>query len=142
MMDKSRTTSGGNQVLKYDYRIMINSYKTEKVQLQVWDRLPVSHEAETAAVSIVKTTPELSKDALYLREQRADNLLRWDLEIDPAMNGEKAMAIDYEFRLELDKHTTLVITFQRASISPNTLLEEAKKQNARPRVMAQRLTGF
>jgi Domain of unknown function (DUF4139)/N-terminal domain of unknown function (DUF4140) len=103
MMDKSRSTSGANQVLKYDYRILVNSYKTEKVQLQVWDRLPLSQEAETTMINLVKTTPELSTDKLYLREQRPKNLLRWDLQIEPAMNGEKALAINYEFRLELDK---------------------------------------
>ncbi len=103
MMDKSRSTSGANQVLKYDYRILVNSYKTEKVQLQVWDRLPLSQEAETTMINLVKTTPELSADKLYLREQRPKNLLRWDLQIEPAMNGEKALAINYEFRLELDK---------------------------------------
>src|SRR5438309_10379902 len=40
MVDKSRTTQGGNQVLKYEYRILLSSYKAEPVTLQVWDRLP------------------------------------------------------------------------------------------------------
>jgi hypothetical protein len=103
LMDKNRATQGGNQVLKYEYRILVNSYKSEKVQLQVWDRLPLSHETETTGVSLVKATPKLSKDAMYLREQRPSNLLRWDLDVDPTMNGEKAMILSYEFRLELDK---------------------------------------
>jgi len=113
MMDRSRTMSGGNQVLKYEYRILVNSYKTQKVQLQVWDRLPVSHETETAGVSLLKTTPELSKDGLYLREQRPNNLLRWDLEVDPSMNGEKALTINYEFRLELDKQMVINVLQSR-----------------------------
>jgi hypothetical protein len=102
MLDQSRTTQGGNQVLKYDYRILINSYKTEPVKLQVWDRLPHA-EVETAGVNLLKATPELSKDALYLRESRPNNLLRWDVEVEPTMNGERALAIDYEFKLELDR---------------------------------------
>jgi uncharacterized protein (TIGR02231 family) len=102
LMDKSRTTQGGNQVLKYDYRILISSYKPEPVKLQVWDRLPRA-ENETAGVSLVKTTPEISPDSLYQREQRPNNLLRWDLTVTPAMNGEKAMSIRYEFKLELDR---------------------------------------
>ena len=44
MMDKSRTTQGGNQVLSYEYRILVSSYKTEQVKLQVWDRLPHGRE--------------------------------------------------------------------------------------------------
>jgi uncharacterized protein (TIGR02231 family) len=119
MMDKARSTSGGNQVLKYDYRILVNSYKTEKVQLQVWDRLPVAQEAETTTISIVKTTPELSNDKLYLREQRPKNLLRWDLDVDPAMNGEKALAINYEFRLELDKQM-IINVLQSTGTAPQS----------------------
>ncbi len=106
MMDKSRAMQGGNQVLKYEYRILVNSYKPERVNLQVWDRLPTA-ENEEMGVSLVKATPEVSKDALYVREERPHNLLRWDLEVDPAMNGEKAMTVQYEFKLELDKQKTI-----------------------------------
>jgi uncharacterized protein (TIGR02231 family) len=102
LMDKSRATQGGNQVLKYDYRILISSYKTEPVKVQVWDRLPRA-ENETAGISLVKATPEISTDSLYLREQRPNNLLRWDLTVAPGMNGEKAASIRYEFKLELDR---------------------------------------
>ena len=70
-------------------------------------------------VSLVKTTPELSKDALYLREQRPNNLLRWDLEIEPAMNGEKALAINYEFRLELDKQMIINVG-QNPAVNPES----------------------
>jgi hypothetical protein len=106
MIDKARTMQGGNQVLRYEYRILVSSYKPERVRLQVWDRLPQA-ENETMGVSLVKAAPEVSKDPLYLREERPHNLLRWDLEVDPAMNGEKALAIQYEFKLELDKQMTI-----------------------------------
>jgi hypothetical protein len=106
MIDKARTMQGGNQVLKYEYRILVSSYKPERINLQVWDRLPAA-ENETMGVSLVKATPEVSKDPLYLREERPHNLLRWDLEVDPAMNGEKALAVQYEFKLELDKQMTI-----------------------------------
>jgi hypothetical protein len=103
MLDKERKTQGGNQVLKYEYRILVSSYKKDKVAVQIWDRLPHSGEAEAANVILAKATPKLSEDALYLREQRPNNLLRWDLELEPGMTGEHALAINYEFRLELDK---------------------------------------
>jgi hypothetical protein len=102
LVDKSRSTQGGNQVLKYEYRILVNSYKPETVKLQVWDRLPRA-ENETAGINLIKATPEISSDSLYLREERPNNLLRWDLNVEPAMNGEKAMTIRYEFKLELDR---------------------------------------
>ena len=54
MMDKSRTMQGGNQVLKYEYRILVSSYRQDKVKLQLWDRLPQA-ENETMTITLVKT---------------------------------------------------------------------------------------
>jgi uncharacterized protein (TIGR02231 family) len=106
MIDKARTTQGGNQSLRYEYRIRVSSYKTERIRLQVWDRVPHG-EGETVNIALIKTTPELSKDPNYVREQRNNNLLRWDVTIDPTMTGEKALAINYEFKLELDRQMTI-----------------------------------
>jgi len=102
MMDKARETKGGNQVLKFEYRILVSSYKSEPVNVQVWDRLPHA-ETETAGITLVKAEPEVSTDPLYVREDRPNNLLRWDLKVDPTMNGEKAKGVKYEFKLEMDK---------------------------------------
>jgi hypothetical protein len=102
MTDKARETKGGNQVLKFEYRILVSSYKSEPVSVQVWDRLPHA-ETETAGITLVKAEPEVSADPLYVREERPNNLLRWDLKVDPTMNGEKARSVRYEFKLEMDK---------------------------------------
>lgn len=102
MLDKTRTTQGGNQVLKYDYRILVSSYKAEPVRVQVWDRLPHA-EAQAVAVTMLNQKPEISTDPLYLREERTKNLLRWDVRVEPTMSGEKALAINYEFKVELDR---------------------------------------
>jgi hypothetical protein len=106
MVDKSRTMQGGNQVLKFEYRMLVSSYKPEKIKLQIWDRLPQA-ENETLNVTLVKATPEISKDPLYQREDRPHNLLRWDVDVDPKMSGENALTLQYEFKLELDKQMTI-----------------------------------
>jgi uncharacterized protein (TIGR02231 family) len=102
MLDKQRTLQGGNQILRFEYRILVSSYKAEKVRLQVWDRLPHA-ENEQMNVNLVKVSPELCKDPLYEREEKVNNLLRWDLDVLPTARGEKATKIQYEFKLELDK---------------------------------------
>src|SRR5262249_35277208 len=40
MTDKGKTTQGANQQLRYDYSILVSSFKSERVKMQVWDRLP------------------------------------------------------------------------------------------------------
>jgi hypothetical protein len=99
LVNKFRNVQGGNQVHSYNYRITIGSYKSEAVKVQVWDRLPRA-EAESVAVSLVEPSPKLSGDPTYLRRERPENLLRWDLSVDPGQTGEKAAAIAYQFRLE------------------------------------------
>jgi hypothetical protein len=106
LLERTRAMQAGNQVLKYEYRILITSYKADKVRMQVWDRLPHA-EKEAMGVSLVKTTPALCKDPVYEREDRPNNLLRWDVEVEPDMKGDKAHKIQYEFQLELDRQATL-----------------------------------
>jgi uncharacterized protein (TIGR02231 family) len=115
LLDWSLSTSGGNQVRRYEYRIRLGSYKTERVKVQVWDRLP-SAQADTVNVSLLRAAPEVSGDAAYVREQRPNNLLRWDVQVEPGMNGEKALAIDYEFKLEHDRAMSIA-NFQTSGIA-------------------------
>jgi hypothetical protein len=107
LVDKTRTTQGGNQVLTFKYRILLSSYKAAPADVQVWDRMPHAEATQTIAASLVKGELELSKDPLYVRDERPRNLLRWDVKVDPKQNGEKALAIDYEYKLELDKNVTI-----------------------------------
>jgi hypothetical protein len=106
LVDKSRSTHGENQVLRYEYRILVSSYKAEPVKVQLWDRLPHS-DTEAVGVSLVKASPEVSTDPLYVRESKPSNLLRWDLQVEPGRNGEKALAVSYEFKLELGRQMAI-----------------------------------
>jgi hypothetical protein len=99
LVKKSRTVQGGNQVHNYEYRITVGSYKSEQVKVQVWDRLPRA-EAEAVAVSLVEPSPKLSDNATYLRQERQENLLRWDLTVAPGQTDEKAATVAYQFKLE------------------------------------------
>ena len=107
LVDKTRTTQGGNQVLTFKYRISVSSYKKDPVPVQVWDRVPHAEAAMTIAVNVVSPKPELSADPLYLRDDKPKGLLRWDVTAKPDQNGEKALAIDYEYKIEYDKNVTI-----------------------------------
>ena len=106
LIRKTRTVQGGNQIFSYEFRIGLRNYRSKAVKVQLWDRLPFP-QGEAVAVNLVSTTAELSKDAMYLRTARMDNLLRWDLEVPAGTIGEKPMYINYEFRLEYAKDLAL-----------------------------------
>ena len=99
LIRKSRTVQGGNQVFTYEFRIGLRNYRPGPVKVQLWDRLP-RPQGEAVAVNLVKTSAELSTDALYQRTARMDNLLRWDIDVPPGTVGDKTMYLNYEFRLE------------------------------------------
>jgi hypothetical protein len=107
LVDKTRTTQGGNQVLTFKYRIMLSSYKTTPVPVQVWDRTPHAENGMTLAINVLNPKPELSSDPLYVRDEKTRGILRWDVTIDPKQNGEKSLTIDYEFKMELDKNVNI-----------------------------------
>jgi hypothetical protein len=102
LIRKARTLQGGNQVFSYEFRIGLRNYRGKPVKVQLWDRLPTPA-GEAVVVNLVKTSNELSTDSLYQRTAKADNLLRWDLEVAPGTIGDKAMYLTYEFRLEYAK---------------------------------------
>jgi hypothetical protein len=107
LLDKTRTTQGGNQVLDFKYQILLNSYKATPVDVRVFDRLPYAEASQTIAVKLVTGDDKLSKDPLYLRDERPKNILRWDVKIDPKQSREKALAIEYEYKMELEKSVNL-----------------------------------
>jgi hypothetical protein len=107
LVDKTRTTQGGNQVLTFKYKILLSSYKMTAADVQVWDRMPHAETVQTIATSLVKGESELSKDPLYVRDEKSKNLLRWDVKVEPKQNGEKALTVEYEFKLELDKNVVI-----------------------------------
>ncbi len=107
LVDRTRTTQGGNQVLTFKYRIMLSSYKTITVPVQVWDRMPHAEAAMTIAINLLSPKPELSTNPLYVRDDLSKGLLRWDVNLEPKQNGEKTLNIDYEFKMELDKNVNI-----------------------------------
>ena len=85
----------------------ISTPEARMLTVQVWDRLPRAEAAESVGVNLVSTQPELSKDERYLRAERPQNLLRWDVKVEPGENGEKAKTITYDFKLEYDRNVAI-----------------------------------
>ena len=107
LVKKSRGVQGGNQVHTYEYKITVGSYKSEPVKVRVWDRLPKA-EAEAVVVSLVEPAPKLSEDPAYLRRERPENLLRWDLTVEPAQSGGKSPSVTYQFKMEYARDVAIV----------------------------------
>ena len=107
LVDKTSAVQGGNQVRKFEYRLVVESYKAEAAAVQLWDRLPVAEDADAVNVRLTSPGRELSTDPAYVRLDRPQNLLRWDLTVPAGANGEKAETVTYQFEMAYDRNRTI-----------------------------------
>ena len=107
LVAKTSAVQGGNQVRKFDYRLVVESYKAEPAEVQLWDRLPVAEDADAVNVRLISQSQDLSADPAYVRLDRPQNLLRWDLKLPANANGEKAETVTYQFEMAYDRNRTI-----------------------------------
>jgi uncharacterized protein (TIGR02231 family) len=107
LVDKTQVIQGGNQVLTFKYRVLLSSYKPLAADVQLWDRMPHADAVNAIAVNLSPPKQPLSEDPLYVQDEKPKNLLRWDLKVEPKQNADKALAVNYEFKLEMDKTVSI-----------------------------------
>ena len=112
LVDKTRTIQGGNQVQKFDYRLSVNNYKSESVKLELWDRIPHA-QGDAITITLASTTPAISTDEAYVRDQKTKNLLRWDMVLEPNTSAAKATQVNYQYKMEYAKDATIGNIFNR-----------------------------
>ncbi|MEM6687995.1 MAG: mucoidy inhibitor MuiA family protein [Planctomycetota bacterium] len=101
LLEKEQTIQGGNQRIRFGYRLVINNFKGQEVAVRVLDRVPHPRESSDIVVSMGKTSHQISDDALYLRTRRPEGILRFDVTAGADSKGSEAMDVTYEYTLEL-----------------------------------------
>lgn len=106
LLSRSDRIQGGNRVVDLRYALVVENFGQEPAEVRLHDRLP--HLPEHA----VRLTPDtgdhaLSDDPDYLRNQRPQGILRWDIAVPPT-RADGETRIDYEVRLEYDKEMELM----------------------------------
>lgn len=99
--DKKIETLWGNRMDEQQYRLEINNYKDKAVALRLMDRLPWT-ENESLSIELTSNSHPLSTDAEYVRTEKDKGILRWDLDLKPETNGQKATVVNYTFLMKYD----------------------------------------
>ncbi len=107
LVEKTDTVQGGNREVSFDYRLVIENYKTEAVKLRLIDRIPVPERSADVRITLAEMKEKLSADKLYLRVERPNGILRWDIEVAAVSSGDVAWTLDYGYRLEFAKNQAL-----------------------------------
>ncbi len=105
LVDKSDTIAWGSRVQNFYYRLRLENFKNQPVNVRLLDRIPAS-KSDDIKVTLEDMTDKLSSDAVYLRDLKPRGILRWDIQIDASASGEKARDVQYQFEMKFakDKH--------------------------------------
>ncbi|MDH3585316.1 MAG: DUF4139 domain-containing protein, partial [Phycisphaerae bacterium] len=104
LLDRELTKQGGNQVVSFRYRLVLENYKDGELPVRVQDRTPYLNTSEQLRVTLGEMTDKLSEDPVYLRLERPRGILRWDITVPAAASGEKARMVEYGYRIEFDRN--------------------------------------
>ena len=102
LVDKSDKISWGSRIQGFRYRLRLENFKSVPVQVRLIDRIPASKGGELG-VSLGKLAERLSADPIYVRDERARGILRWDITLAAGATGETIRQVDYEFELKYAK---------------------------------------
>lgn len=102
LVEKTETQQGGNRVVDFTYRLTLENFGAKPATVRLLDRLPTTKETEIRA-TILSPGKELSKDPIYDQTDKKKGILRWDLEVPAQAVDVKALAMEYQFRLEYDR---------------------------------------
>jgi uncharacterized protein (TIGR02231 family) len=92
LVAKKNTESGlisKSKGIDRDYRISVTNTLARAVELELWDRVPVSRN-EDVKIELREVAPALSSDAKYLRDFRPQGLLKWTLSLPARAGGADA----------------------------------------------------
>ncbi|QGJ72274.1 Mucoidy inhibitor MuiA family protein [Planctomycetales bacterium 10988] len=113
LVSKEEDVQGGNRELEFKYRLVVDNYKSETVQLLLMDRLPYSQRDSEIRVTFLDSDVPLSEDASYQRQARPRGLLQWKVDASAESENEESFVLNYSYRIEFDR------SFQLASPSGN-----------------------
>ncbi|MBC8869992.1 MAG: mucoidy inhibitor MuiA family protein [Planctomycetes bacterium] len=128
LADRTDSVQGGNRELSFQYRLVVENYKDQPVNVSVFDRLPHTERAADVRINLDELEDALSDDKLYLRRERPKGIVRWDIEVAANAMGENARLIEYGYTVEFDRSFQLTAA---ASDSPEQRQEFEQLQRAR-----------
>jgi hypothetical protein len=127
LVERHEATQGGNQVVSFEYRLVVENYRDQKVPVRVYDRLPYTDDSKDLRVTLGEMSDKLSDHKIYLRIDRPKGILRWDIEAPANASGADARFVKYAYRLEYarDYHLANPLRMsQGKNQAPGALQEE------------------
>lgn len=121
LLARQENVMGGNKELLLTYVILLQNFSNEPLTVRVLDRFPTAAE-DKILVTLLEVKPETSKDPVYAKFLKPRNILRWDVEVPAGAMEDKAMVLQYQFKVMFAKslriHAGRTITPLFALVKP------------------------
>jgi uncharacterized protein (TIGR02231 family) len=105
---KTGLFNGGLRTL-YDYRLTIDNGAGKAINLELWDRVPMSR-SDDVKINVADLSHPLATDADYVETEKPQGMLKWDLRIPANASGKSAEVVTYQLTVDRAadvKHTPL-----------------------------------
>ena len=106
LVSRYEKVMGGNMEIELTNQILLENFSDEPIAVRVLDRYPVPSE-EKILVSFLDAKPKLSADPVYERFEKPRNILRWDVDVPAKATEDKALGLQYQFKLMYPKSLRL-----------------------------------
>jgi len=134
MLDRTEQAMGANREITFKYRLCLENYKDEPVEVRLFDRLPHPTEGTDIRVTPGEMTHKLSDDALYVQREKPKGILRWDVTVPARASGESALAVEYAYKLEFDRKLNVTTPLTVEAREGDRLREEFQELQKRRRL--------
>ena len=104
LVERKQEQQGGNTRISFEYRLAVENYGKQAAEVRVFDRLPNFANSDDVKLTLGSGFDNLSKDPVYLRLDRPNGILRWDITSKAGTTGEQATLVPYHYTLEFDKN--------------------------------------
>ncbi len=121
LLARQEELKGGNKELALTYNIRLENFSDTPLAVRVLDRYPAPAKGRIY-VAFLDAKPALSDDADYVKRLKPHHLLRWDVNVPARATDDKALVIEYGFRVgfakDLQIHAGRTITPLFALVRP------------------------
>ncbi len=107
LVRKIERIEGGNRVAEFTYRLTVENFNDHTMNVRVLDRLPYPDKEPIEVTFISSGDTPLCDDPTYLKGDRKQGILRWDVAIPAHAVDADVFVIEYTFSLEYDKQLTI-----------------------------------
>ena len=109
LVQKTDGIHGGNHELSFEYRLFIENYKGQNASVRLIDRVPTAENGADVRIRTNHFSEPLSQDETYVRVEKPEGILRWDVTVPNIDDEQSAYEVSYTYTVEYDRNYVVAL---------------------------------